>query len=344
LSGSGALWSQTAPGFVYENRHSSALNLVGGAGYFLTSSLELGADVAFTLYGGDKTQWLTALAPFLRLVTGMERERLGFFVEFSPAYVFVDRGHGDTGHFLELTAWPGVHVPLNRSVAFVAGPSFTFVERLDAGQPSGALIGLRAGLSVYLPSNDGNAAPAASPRKHGKGTVELRFQTATNAPTGGRLAPGATTNNVTYSTHSQELLANSILGAGVFVSPEFEFGGEAMSAYLYLSKSKEAINPFGLALFGKFVQGMREFKAGFFAEFSPGLLGYTVYNGTQYGLLAQENLWAGGHFPVGSSLAFVVGPALTRIDQLAPSAGGYFIAGLRFGMSVYFPPHRRQSP
>jgi hypothetical protein len=125
----------------------------------------------------------------------------------------------------------------------------------------------------------------------------------------------------------------------VFVSDEFEFGGELMSAYLNDTRTKVVINPFGLALFGRYVSGMRAFGPGFFAELSPGVLGYTTYSGDQDGLLLQENLWAGGHFPIGSSFAFVVGPTLTRIDQLL-TKGGYFVAGLRFGMSVYFPPHR----
>jgi hypothetical protein len=120
------------------------INISGGAGYFLSPSLALGGDLGY--FGIDDSSLIT-IAPYVKFVTGMEEQAIGFVGEFSPGIVMVDTGDAN---LLQLTLFGGAHIPVGRSAAFLAGLN---VSRLDDFEDIGGgqfVLGLRYGLSVYL--------------------------------------------------------------------------------------------------------------------------------------------------------------------------------------------------
>jgi len=150
VAGAGALALTTAPGFAYDlDSGDYVLNIVGGVGYFFNPYFALGLDASYTRAGGKADATLVTVAPFTKFVTGQERFRPGFFAELSPAWAMLDEGKGR--HFMQLSAWLGAHVPLSRHIAMAFGPSTLFITPFDGQGDNVVLVGVRIGLSAYLP-------------------------------------------------------------------------------------------------------------------------------------------------------------------------------------------------
>jgi len=169
---------------------------------------------------------------------------------------------------------------------------------------------------------------------YGKGMIELRLQTASNA-TSGALVASESTNGAYYSSVAQGVVLQAVVGGGYFLSPVFELGVDFSELYFLADSATPAgPNVLGLAPFVRVVSGVKSWDPGVFAEASTGLFG--TRNGDQGQALLDFSLWAGGHFPLDAPLAFVVGPILSGVEDVK-SGTGSFILGLRFGMSLYFP-------
>jgi hypothetical protein len=125
------------------------LNIVGGVGYFFNPYFALGLDASYTREGGDADATLVTVAPFAKLVTGQERFRPGFFAELSPGWALLDESRAQ--HFLQLNGWLGAHVPLSSWIAMAFGPNVTFITPFDGRGQNVVLVGVRIGLSAYLP-------------------------------------------------------------------------------------------------------------------------------------------------------------------------------------------------
>ncbi|HEY3493611.1 MAG TPA: hypothetical protein VGK73_02950 [Polyangiaceae bacterium] len=135
----------TAPGLAYATDSEELfVNLMGGAGYFLSPMLAIGGDLAYV--GIDDTSLIT-IAPFLKFVTGMEDQSIGFFGEFSPGLVMVDTGDAN---LLQLSLFAGAHIPVGKSAAFLAGAQVSRLDDFDDFGGGQFVLGLRYGLSVYL--------------------------------------------------------------------------------------------------------------------------------------------------------------------------------------------------
>jgi hypothetical protein len=90
------------------------INVIGGAGYFLTPTLALGGDAAFTRIDADAEISLFTVAPFVKYVTGLPERSVGFFAEASPGLIIADLD-GSGALLLQLGAWLGGHFPVGRS-------------------------------------------------------------------------------------------------------------------------------------------------------------------------------------------------------------------------------------
>jgi len=216
----GQLAFAAAPGFAYDVDDKELLvNVVGGAGYFLTPSFALGLDASYTRFP-DKARIIT-VAPFAKLVSNFERWRLGAFLELSPGLLLTDID-AERATYFQLSAWGGVHIPITDSTALVIGPTVTaLVDLHDTGR-SDLLLGERVGLNVYLPA----AAPPLEARPRlGKHTFELRFQTATHAATGGVLSPQSS-HSALYSTREHLLWLNAV-GVGGILLGTAKWGSKA---------------------------------------------------------------------------------------------------------------------
>jgi hypothetical protein len=163
----------------------------------------------------------------------------------------------------------------------------------------------------------------------GKGTLELRLQTASAVAAGGVFGTVAPPG-IAYTTDSEILAVNLLGGAGYFLSPSLALGGDL--GLTLIDVGSEELTLVTLAPFAKFVTGFAEREAGFFVEASPGVI---LASGDGDGAFLQLAVWLGGHFPVGPSAAFLVGPYVTRIDDFDDFGGGEFIVGIRLGMSLY---------
>ena len=87
------------------------------------------------------------------------------------------------------------------------------------------------------------------------------------------------------------------------------------------------------------MSGVKSWGPGVFVEASPGLFAYRT--GNEGNGVLDLSLWAGGHFPLGTApFALVVGPILSRLDNVKEFGEGSFVLGLRFGMSLYFPRNK----
>jgi hypothetical protein len=333
----GQLAFAAAPGIAYNpEAEEYYVNVVGGAGYFLTPALALGLDASFTRFAEADTRF--SVTPFVKLVSNLPSWRLGAFVELSPGVVVESIG-GKGASYVQLSLWGGAHVPLTDSAALVLGPTITGLIRTDQPGPNDLVIGDRIGLNVYLPPE---LPPLAERPRLGRGTFELRFQTGTHAVTGNVLSPQAS-QSALYSVRQKVLFANVIGGGGVFLTDAFAFGGELSNTIAFEPDSKESAQLVGVAGFVKVVSGMAAWGPGGFAELSPGLLAAVVQDGqrAERGVLSQVSLWAGAHLPFGTSTAFAVGPSLTRFDDLEGSNDGLFIVGARLGLSLYMPSKRK---
>ena len=151
VAGGGIFGLITAPGVVYApDSEIFILNLIGGAGYFVTPSLALGGDLGFTRIDGNGEASIITLAPFVKFVTGLPEHTTGFFVEASPGIVLVD-GSGIQGtSFIQLSAWLGGHFPVGASAGFLVGPYVTRIDSTDDFGGGEFILGIRLGMSVYL--------------------------------------------------------------------------------------------------------------------------------------------------------------------------------------------------
>lgn len=177
---------------------------------------------------------------------------------------------------------------------------------------------------------------------YGTGMIDLRLQTASNASSGALVA-SESANGAYYSSVARGVAVQAVVGGGAFVTPALELGLDFSELY-FLSGNSEPTTPnvVGLAPFVRIVSGVKSWSPGVFVEASPGLFAYRD-GGTGQGVL-DLSLWAGGHFPLGAPLALVVGPILSRVDNVREFGEGSFILGLRFGMSLYFPRSKPASP
>jgi hypothetical protein len=99
------------------------------------------------------------LAPFVKLVSGMESRSLGVFFEASPGIAlarFVDPEDPllryDRSADLGFQGWGGVHVPVGRSAAFVAGPAAGWLEDMyHLGDRGWGYVAVRFGITAYVP-------------------------------------------------------------------------------------------------------------------------------------------------------------------------------------------------
>jgi hypothetical protein len=172
------------------------------------------------------------------------------------------------------------------------------------------------------------AAPSAEVAPS-EGLIELRLQTSSAVAAGGGLGLLAVPG-ISYEHDSETLVINVIGGAGYFLTPALALGGDAGFTRV---DARNEISLVTVAPFVKYVTGLPERSTGFFVEASPGFI---IADGSgASGLLLQIGVWLGGHFPVGRSAGLLVGPYVTRLDNVDDFGGGVFIAGLRFGMSVY---------
>jgi hypothetical protein len=178
---------------------------------------------------------------------------------------------------------------------------------------------------------------------YGKGMIELRLQTASNA-TSGALVASESTNGAYYSSVSQGVVIQAVVGGGYFLTPALELGADFSELYFVSDSSgSETTSPnvVGLAPFLRIVSGVKSWGPGVFVEASPGLFAYR--SGNEGNGVLDLSLWAGGHFPLGAPLALVVGPIISRIDNVKEFGEGSFVLGLRFGMSLYF-PRKKSAP
>jgi hypothetical protein len=148
----------TAPGLAYGTKsHVFVLNLIGGAGYFVSPLFAFGGDlgVVRTDDGAGSNVTLFTVAPYLKFVTGMETHAFGFFAELSPGLVF---GHQSVTRFgprdttlVQFAGWLGGHLPVGRSAAFLFGPQLVRIDDTRSFGEGEFIVGLRLGLSVYVP-------------------------------------------------------------------------------------------------------------------------------------------------------------------------------------------------
>jgi hypothetical protein len=185
----------------------------------------------------------------------------------------------------------------------------------------------------------GAASAQESTPEYGKGMIELRLQTASNA-TSGALVASESTNGAYYSSVSQGVVLQAVVGGGFFLSPAVELGADFSELYFF-SDEADTTSPsvVGLAPFIRIVSGVKSWSPGIFVEASPGLFAYRA--GNEGNGVLDLSLWAGGHFPLGTApLALVVGPIFSRLDNVKELGEGSFVLGLRFGMSLYFPRNK----
>ena len=121
-----------------------SLNLGAGAGYFISPMLALGGDIGYFSYDDDS---VLTIAPYVKFVTGMEDQSIGFVAEFSPGFVTLNTGDVNA---LQLALFAGGHLPIGRSAAFMAGLQVSRIDDFDNFGDGQFVLGLRYGLSVYL--------------------------------------------------------------------------------------------------------------------------------------------------------------------------------------------------
>jgi hypothetical protein len=135
-----------SPGIFYAtDQEILTLNISGGAGYFLSPLFAIGGDLGYLSIDDES---LLTVAPYVKFVTGMEDNRIGFIGEFSPG--FVTNNFGDA-NFLQLALFLGGHVPFARSAAFQLGAQLSRLDDFEDFGEGEFVFGLRYGLSVYLP-------------------------------------------------------------------------------------------------------------------------------------------------------------------------------------------------
>jgi len=199
----------------------------------------------------------------------------------------------------------------------------------------GALGALALAGGLILPR--AASAQEAMP-EYGKGMIDLRLQTASNASSGALVA-SESTNGAYYSSVSRGVVLQAVVGGGYFLSPAVELGADFSELYFFTDEGGGTPSSVGLAPFVRIVSGVKSWGPGVFVEASPGLFAYRT--GNEGNGVLDLSLWAGGHFPLGAApLALVVGPIISRLDNVKEFGEGSFVLGLRFGMSLYFPRNK----
>ena len=149
----GALGGVAAgPGVNYQvgsSRSLWAVNLAAGAGAFVTSSVAIGVDLGLTVLHEGDTLTLFSAVPFVKFVTGLPERQTGFFIE--PEVGFSVLSAGSTSSLFQAGGWLGAHLWVNRSIAFLIGPSATYLRALSGGGGDTGFIGVRLGVATYLP-------------------------------------------------------------------------------------------------------------------------------------------------------------------------------------------------
>jgi hypothetical protein len=189
-----------------------------------------------------------------------------------------------------------------------------------------------AGLFAVAVAAAATPAFAEEGSTHGAGTVELRLQSSSTVAGGGALL-GLVQPGLTWAPDTGGTIVNLAAGGGYFLSSSFALGLDVGLLHVNPGDDADSSNMFTIAPFAKFVTGLPDHSAGFFAEVSPSFMILDVGNGAN--LLALTG-WLGGHFFVARSAALLVGPYVTRLEDLDGGEGA-FLLGLRFGLSVYLP-------
>jgi hypothetical protein len=338
-----SLWN--APGFFYDpDSGDYLLNLIAGGGYFVTDWFAAGIDLGYQRLNVDEERiWYATVAPFLKVVTGLDEGKPGFFVEASPGMLFTnDRLIGRSKHLL-LGGWLGLNLPIGRSLSVMMGPSAVAVGNVESNGGFPAMVGLRFGMSIYL---SGPETPAFVSRPNAKGKLppfELRLHSASHVAGGGGVLGAAAGRGAFYATRPRTWLSNVTGGGGVFLKPWLGLGFDFAQSHVFGGAESES---YTFSPFVKFVSGMESRSLGVFGEASTGILlarvrdfesdnpfpTYDRYAGLLFGA------WAGAHVPVGRSAAFLAGPTagwLEDMKRIGDRGSGY--VGFRFGMSAFVP-------
>ena len=148
----GSLFGLVAgPGFTYQTGSGNpwTLNLAGGAGFFVSPMVAVGTDVGLTVLSSRSTLTLFSVVPFVKVVTGLPERQTGVF--FEPEVGLVIASANNTEALLQAGGWLGAHLWVNRSIAFLIGPSATYLRNLSSNGGDTGFIGARLGIATYLP-------------------------------------------------------------------------------------------------------------------------------------------------------------------------------------------------
>jgi hypothetical protein len=338
-----SLWN--APGFFYDPESGDyLLNLIAGGGYFVSDGFAVGVDLGYQRANvDDEKLWYATVAPFLKVVTGLDEGNAGFFAEASPGMLFTnDRLIGRSRHFL-LGGWLGLHLPIGRSLSVMMGPSVVGASNVGSNGGFPAVVGLRFGMSLYLSGPEKPAVAKTPVAKSKLPPFELRLHTASHVAGGGGVLGAGAGRGAFYATRSRTWVSNVTGGGGVFMKPWLGLGLDFAENHAFGGFEWDS---YTLSPFVKFVSGMESRSLGVFGEASTGLVlarvrdfesdnpfpTYDRYAGLLLGA------WVGAHVPVGRSAAFLAGPTagwLEDLGRFGDRGSGYL--GFRFGMSAFVP-------
>lgn len=333
----------SSPGVYYDpDSGAYLLNLIGGAGYFVADGLALGLDLGYQRSSvASDSYWYGTIAPFVKVVTGLDEGKLGFFAEASPGMLFTnDRLLGRGKHFV-LGGWAGLNVPFGRSLSLMTGPSIVGVGNVGSNGGFPAVVGWRLGISVYLSGPEKKPQVPVTKTASKLPPFELRLHSASHVAGGGGVLGATAGRGVFYGTRSKTTLANFTGGGAAYLKPWLGFGFDF--AMTELAGRFEA-GSLSFAPFVKVVSGMESRTLGIFFEASPGIVlaRYLDRDDPELRTDRWANLvfqgWGGAHVPVGRSAAFVAGPAVgwaEDMDRFGRRGSGY--VGFRFGVSAYVP-------
>jgi hypothetical protein len=337
------------PGVFYDPESGDYwLNLIAGGGYFLSDAFAIGLDVGYqrSVVRSERL-WYATLAPFAKVVTGLDEGKFGFFAEMSPGMLFTnDPLVGRGKHFL-LNGWLGLNLPVGRTMSLMMGPNIMGIGNVVPNEGFPSVVGWRLGIAIYLSGPEPPNTAASQKQKSMLPPFEVRIHSASNVAGGGGLFGAAQGRGAFYATRPKLLIANLTAGGGAFLLPWLALGFD----YAQLNAlgrvagiSYPFIESYTFSPFVKFVTGMEARSLGVFAELSPGLvlarqldvddpfLRYDRFTGLQL------TAWAGAHIPAGRSAAFVAGPTAAWVEDLerfGDRGNGYI--GFRFGMSAFVP-------
>lgn len=226
--------------------------------------------------------------------------------------------------------------------ALAAEPSVSPEEppAADVSTPEGASAAPGSAAESVAPPTSATAPQAPTPlaeplpetrqdtAPRPPGTLELRLQTVSNVAGSGVFAV-TTTPGFAYDFGSDTFIINLVGGVGYFFDPSFAAGLDASFTRV---GGNQDVSLFALSPFAKFVTGETLLRPGFFAELSPGWVGFQ-HGGLHHYL--QLNGWLGAHIPVGTWVALLLGPSATFIIPFESGEDAVWLLGVRLGLSVY---------